>query len=51
MDTTQESLNVAEKGVEANLAEMRGIFVPIDAVKKLCEYMEQFSKWNYINHD
>lgn len=42
MDGCNESLKVAERGVESNLADYRGIFVPIDAVKKLCEYMDNF---------
>ena len=45
MDNCQDSLNIAERGVEANLAEFRNIFVPIDAAKKLCEYLENLSKW------
>ena len=44
MDDCTNSLNVAERGVEASLADVRGIFVPIDAAKKLCEYMENFHK-------
>ena len=44
METCQDSLNIAERSVEANLAEVRSIYVPIDAAKKLCEYLENFSK-------
>ena len=42
MDETSTSLITAENRVEQSLADMRNIYVPIDAAKKMCEYLEGF---------
>ena len=42
MDETSKSLVTAENRVEQSLADMRNIYVPIDAAKKMCEYLEGF---------
>lgn len=42
MDECQSVIKYAERSIESNLAEYRNIFVPLDAAKKMCDYMDNF---------
>ena len=46
MEDCSTAVKKAERGIENSLAEYRGIFVPIDAAKKLCDYMDNFHAAN-----